>query len=243
MTDIKNLDVQISMEKTIEAILNTLSSIGTKKTPETMELISTINTKIKEAEEYYCRPIDSPKVYTMLKDFAVAHGDNNTAKECEKKIKRIEAYDLEFKGRLQSFYGNNTEALKFLSKAAELDPEFKEAKDEKEKAINAISKAETEISRIENSLKSKPNDAKLLYKKGLALLNLGKAQDAMISLDKAMAIDPNNVDIIARKGTALESVGKYEESIGFFDKALKLKPSSMTAKRGKTYAEYNLKKF
>lgn len=250
MTSLKDLDVTDSMKnniKIIESVINDLGvdpnapgSISNDKKQEIKSTINELDTKIDEIEDYFWRPLDSPEVYELLKKLADAVGEDDKVKKFDTKLNRIEANELEFKGRVQNFFGNNTEALKYYQQAVELCPDHELATVGCEKANKSLSKARAELPKLEKKLIDKPGDTKVLYKYALALLNLNRAEDAISEFDKLLKLDPDNPDAWAKRGTATESLGKYEESKTYFEKALEIKPTSTTAKRGKNYALYFL---
>lgn len=201
-------------------------------------VLERVDRKIDEVEDYFWRPLDSPEVYTDLKDLATTLGDASRAKKYEKKIDRIRANDLEFQGRVESFYGNNAEALKYYEKALSLAPDHPLAGPGKEKVSKSLEKAKREMEKLQKSVADKATDGQVWYKYGVCLLSLGRLEDAIESFDKAIKFSPENPDAYAKKGTALESMKKYKEARPFFEKALELKPTSMIAKRGLNYITY-----
>lgn len=250
MSSLNDLDVTDSMQKNIQIIRDVIGTLGVDlKNPGSVSgdqqqkirsTIDTIDRKIDEIEDYFWRPLDSPEVYEMLKNLAVVVGQEDKVKKYDLKINRIAANDLEFKGRVQNFFGNNTEALKYYDEALKLAPDHELARTSHEKATKSLSRARDELPKLEKKLIDKPGDVKALLKYGQALLNLNRPEEAIKAFDKLIERDPSNPDGWARRGCAMESLGKYEESKRYFDKALELKPTSTTAKRGKNYALYFL---
>jgi tetratricopeptide (TPR) repeat protein len=250
MAALDNLDVTDSMKNNIEIIRSVINDLGVdpenpgsvsgEQQQKIKSTIAIIDQKIDEIEDYFWRPLDSPEVYEMLKGLAAAVGQEDKVTKFNKKLNRIAANDLEFKGRVQNFFGNNTEALKYYEQAVELVSDHELANTGCEKARKSLAKARVELPKLEKKIIDKPGDLKTLLKYGLALLNLNRVDEAIKALDKLIQLDPTNPDAWAKRGTATESLGKYEESKKYFDKALEIKPSSTTAKRGKNYALYYL---
>jgi tetratricopeptide (TPR) repeat protein len=250
MNALDNLDVTDNMKENIKIIQKVIEGLGvnasqpgsinsdTKQNIET--ILDKIDQKIDEIEDYFWRPLDSPEVYEQLKSLAIAIGKQNKADKFQKKLNRIEANEFEFKGRVQNFYGNNTEALKYYEEALKLTSDHELATTGKEKALKSVNRARENLTKLENKIINKPGDVKALMNYGRALLNLNKVEDSIKIFDKLIDKDPENPDSWARRGTAMLSVGKYEESKEYFEKALEIKPSSTTAKRGKNYALYFL---
>ncbi|WP_455391999.1 tetratricopeptide repeat protein [[Eubacterium] cellulosolvens] len=250
MINIENLDVTDSMKNNIKIIQDVISDLGidpdapgalnTDQKQKIKTTISILDRKIDEIEDYFWRPLDSPEVYEQLKKMASVIGEDDKVKKFDTKLNRIAANEQEFKGRVQNFFGNNTEALKYYEEAVKLSPDHELANAGVEKASKSLAKARVELPKLEQKIIDKPGDVKSLYKYALALLNMNRVEEAIKNFDRLIELDPNNPDAWAKRGTATESLGKYEESKKYFDKALEIKPSSTTAKRGKNYALYFL---
>lgn len=248
MTSLENLDVTLDMGENVKAILNALSDIGFQRdasgnvqvpdASRAKDVLAKIDVKVDEAEDYFWRPLDSPEVYTDLKDLATTLGDTTRKQKYEKKINRIEANDLEFKGRMEAFYGNQAEAYKYYEQAVELSPDHPLAVPGKEKAYKAVEKAEKDLEKLEGSVDDKAEDGTFWYKYAVCNLTLGRLEKASECFDYAIKYSPDNPDAYAKKGTTLQSMKRYEESRPYFEKAQEIKPNSMIAKRGLNYIAY-----
>jgi tetratricopeptide (TPR) repeat protein len=223
LQQLSKLDVSIGMKKDIEVLLGAISEIDVKDIIRAKEILEKIHEKVVEVEEYFWRPIDSSEVYLY-----------------ESKLKLLNANKLEFKGRVLDFYGNKTKALEFYEEALDLVPDHELARPAHEKALRSIDRAKKELGRTEKQLSNEPNNPTHWFKQGVALLALDDILQAIDRLDRALELNPSDADALARRGTAMECLGDYRGAMEYFKKALKLKPGSMTAKRGKSYAEFFL---
>jgi tetratricopeptide (TPR) repeat protein len=250
MSSLDNLDVTDNMQDNIKIIQSVIDGLGVNtQDPGSINanqkdqigvILDKIDQKIDEIEDYFWRPLDSPEVYEQLKNLAVVIGKNNKADKFQTKLNRISANEYEFKGRVQNFYGNNTEAIKYYEEALKLSPDHELAASSHEKASKSLSKAREQLPKLEKKLIDKPGDTKALMNYGKALLNLNRVEDAIKTFDKLIEKEPDNPDAWARRGTAMLSIKQHEESKRYFEKALEIKPTSTTAKRGKNYALYFL---
>jgi tetratricopeptide (TPR) repeat protein len=235
-----DLDVSDSMKRNIDALFKVMDTINTANKSEAKEKLEKIHKKILEIEEYFWRPVDSKKVYERLITLADELGEKEKSEHYKTQINLSSANDLEFKGRVQDFYGNKVKAVEFYSRALELIPIHELALPAHNKALKSIQKARDEIVKIERKIGINKEDAKLWFKFGVAHLNLGEIDRAIECFDKTIELDPSDPDAFARRGTAMESLGDYSGAKKYLEKALELKPTSMLAKRGMNYAEYFL---
>lgn len=240
LQELINLDVSDSMKSNIEALFNAINSIETQNTGEASEKLNQIHSKVVEIEEYFWRPVDSENVYQKLIEISKGLGDEEKASHYEYQIKLRKANDLEFKGRVQDFFGNKTEALKFYETALELIPVHELALPARIKALKSIEKAQNELPKIKRKLEIHKEDAKLWLRYAMAHMNLGDVKRAIDFFDRVIELDPTDADAHAKRGCALESLGDYKGAKKYLERALELKPTSMTAKRGMNYAEYFL---
>jgi tetratricopeptide (TPR) repeat protein len=249
MKALKDLDVEWSMKKTIEVLNKAIDKIEVDKSGKGAklkqkgdfdELFGLIQTKIKEAEEYYWRPIDDPEIYTRMKEIALAVNKKKLADEYGSKIGEMEADKWEFEARLQNFYGNNTKALELYERALECFPDMEEAQKGKKSSQNRIKKAEKDMPKLQEAVKKKPGDAASWVKKGIAHMDLNQIKDGEKCFDKAAKLEPENADAIIRQGFVLSLAGDYKKAMTYYEKALELNPGSMLAKRGRNYAEPHL---
>jgi tetratricopeptide (TPR) repeat protein len=248
MTSLENLDVTVDMGENVKVILKAISDLGFRRDSagnvqvddpsRARGVLEKIDQKIDEVEDYFWRPLDSPEVYSDLRDLAITIGDSAREGKYQKKIDRIKANDLEFKGRIESFYGNQAEAYGYYEQALALAPDHPLAGPGKEKTVKSLEKAKKDMEKLEKSVSVKAEDGSFWFKYAVCHLTLGNLENACESFDKAIEFSPDNPDAYAKKGTTLESMKRYEEARPFFEKALELKPSSMIAKRGLNYITY-----
>ncbi len=248
MASLENLDVTLDMSENVRVIQKAISDLGLRRDatgnvqiddpPRAKGVLEVIDQKIDQAEDYFWRPLDSPEVYTDLRDLASTIGDSARQNKYQKKIDRIAANDLEFKGRIESFYGNQAEAHKYYEQAVALVPDHPLAGPGLEKTTKSIAKANKDMEKLENAVSAKPRDGDAWYKYAVCQLTLGNLEKASESFDKAIEFSPDNPDAYAKKGTTLESMRRYTDARPFFEKALELKPTSMIAKRGLNYISY-----
>lgn len=234
------MDVTDSMRRNIVVLSRAIDAFETANREETRKMLGRIHSKIVEAEEYFWRPVDSQEIYERLKNIALQLEDEDKAGHYDSQINLFKANELEFKGRVQDFFGNKVKALEFYAMALELVPDHELALPAHEKALKNVERARNDLATMERKLRSKEEDPKLWFRNGVALMSVGEVERAIQCFDRTIELDPSYPDAWARRGTAVESLGDYEEAKKYLDKALDLKPKSMIAKRGLNYAEYFL---
>lgn len=242
LQELMELDVSDSMKSNIEALNKVIDTIDVQKKDEALEKLNQVHTKIREIEEYFWRPVDSEHIYKRLISITRQLGDEDKISHYYYQIKLREANDLEFRGRVQDFYGNKEKAIEFYDKALELIPTHELALPARKKAIKNMEKAEAEVPKLAIKIEANKENDKLWFKIGMAHLSLGLVERAIEYFDKVIQLNPTDPDAHARRGTALESLGDYEGAREYLERALELKPTSMIAKRGLNYAEYFLER-
>ena len=121
LDELKNLEVDWSMERTIGAIEKAIAAIESGK--EGKSLYEAVCAKVAECEDYYDRPMDKPETYEKLGALAKKFGDDKMAKHASLQINIFKSNDLEFLGRQQQFYGNSKLAVEYYRKSLDLYPQ------------------------------------------------------------------------------------------------------------------------
>jgi tetratricopeptide (TPR) repeat protein len=240
MQELLDLDVSDSMKSNIDALFRVIENIDIQNKDEALEKLNQVHTKILEIEEYFWRPVDSEDVYKRLILITQKLGDEEKSSHYNYQIKIKEANDLEFKGRVQDFFGNKEKAVEYYEQALKLVPTHELALPAHRKAVKNMDKANVEIPKLAIKLEKDNQNDKFWFKMALYHLNLGLVDKAIEYFDKVIVLNPTDPDAHARRGTAMESLGDYEGAKQYLERALQLKPTSMIAKRGMNYAIYFL---
>jgi tetratricopeptide (TPR) repeat protein len=246
MTDLKDLDVSTSMKETVRLINAALDSLNKDAlagrhaalSAAEKSIVEVVKAKLKEVEEAFWRPLDSPETFERLAKVAAAIGDADLIKYCQKQKNMVIGTEIHFKGYCQLFYGNCAAAVPMLKQAKELAPDLDVAVKDYETASKRLAKSEKDLEAVNKKIGSAGETAELLQKKAVALMALGSVDEAIKLFDKVIKLDPQNPEAWGKRGTALESLGKFNEAVPYLSKALELKPTSITAKRGLGLATY-----
>jgi len=238
--DLASLDPALDMKVTVGALKGALATIPTTgaigaEHARTLELVVQ---KLGEAESYFDRPVDEPAIYERVLAVAKAAGRGDIVTRFGKRVAQIQASDLEFKARLQAFFGASTRAAGLFAKAVELTPEFKEAKDGLQRAQNRVNKAKSKLDSLKAKADASRADAKAWTELGGAQADLDQLDAALASLDVAVKAAPQNVAVICKRAGVLAVMDRLEEANAAFKAALAIDPGSLNGKRGLNYTNY-----
>ena len=238
--DLASLDPALDMKVTVGALKGALATIPATgalgaEHAKTLELVVL---KLGEAETYFDRPVDEPGIYERVLAIAKAAGRGDIVTRFGKRVAQIQAADLEFRARLQAFFGASTRAVGLFAKAVELTPEFKEAKDGLQKAQNRVNKANSKLPSLKAKADASRADAKAWTELGGAQADLDLLDAALASLDVAVRASPQGVAIICKRAGVLAVMGRLEEANAAFKGALGIDPGSLNGKRGLNYTNY-----
>ncbi|MFT5112373.1 MAG: adenylate cyclase [Parasphingorhabdus sp.] len=161
--------------------------------------------------------------------------------ERSKKIRpeNLDAYDLYLRA-LQHTYAmqpdDNTEALRLLHEAIELDPSYApalayaawcyEQRLTREWETVQENDATTSIALARRAIATNSNDANAMAAAGFALLMVGRDYEVGLStLDRALSINPNAAPISMFAGWGNIFAGKSDVALPCFERAQRLSPS------------------
>ena len=111
-------------------------------------MLDLIDSKIDEAEGYFDRPVDEPGIYVRLVDIGKAAGRDDLVTKFGRRTAQIEAADLEFRARLQAFFGATSRAVEIFQRSVDLTPDFEEAVDGLGRAERRVAKSERTIDKL-----------------------------------------------------------------------------------------------
>jgi len=238
--DLASLDPALDMKITVGALKGALATIPATGAlgadhARTLELVVL---KLGEAETYFDRPVDEPAIYERVLAIAKAAGRGDIVSRFGKRVAQIQAYDYEFKARLQAFFGASTRAVGLFAKAVELTPEFKEAKAGLQRAQNRVSKAKAKLAALKAKAEAARTDPKAWTELGGAQADIDQLDAALASFDVAVKAAPQNVAITCKRAGVLAVTGRLEEANAAFRSALAIDPGSLNGKRGLNYTNY-----
>jgi tetratricopeptide (TPR) repeat protein len=244
LADLAALDVQQNLKETLEVLTKAATEVDAALkagplAPADAEKLRLIGAKVEEAESFFARALDSKALYDLLADVEARVGNAQAAERYARQGRRFLADELEFKGKKQAFYGDNTKALAFFNEALKLAPDHDFALQGAEAARKRIERSTKDLGKLEKAAAAK-NTAKEHLALGQALADLGRMDEAMAAFERAGALEAENPDAWARKGAVLHARGKVAEALEMYRKAVAIKPTSMAGRRGVNYATFDL---
>jgi tetratricopeptide (TPR) repeat protein len=248
MKILENLDPSMSMAKTLEVITGALDDIplseGTalKLTGDQQRVLDLVTEKIKEAEGYYDRPVDDPAIYQRLVAIGSAAGRTDLVEAFGRRTAEIEAADLEFRARLQAFFGATSRAIGLFAQAVELTPDFTEAVDGHDRAQRRVEKSRKKVRVFKEASDAHQGSAKAWVDLGQALADLDEMEKALACFNNAVKLAPTDIAAMCKKGGALAILGRVAEAKECFEAVLHIEPGSLNGKRGLNYTTYMLER-
>lgn len=113
------------------------------------------------------------------------------------------------------------EALPYLNKILESEPQSFYALYNKGAALNQMGKYNEALKINDEILKNKPKNVFALNMKSHLLIKLKRQDEALKIIEGILKKDPKNEFVIANKALALSRQEKYEESLMYFENAIK----------------------
>jgi adenylate cyclase len=151
----------------------------------------------------------------------------------------LDAYDLYLRAVPHTYAmrpDHNTEALRLLHKAIELDPDYApalayaawcyEQRLTRGWETTQESDATTSIALARRAIATNSDDANAMAAAGFVLLMVGRDYDVGLStIDRALSINPNTAPISMFAGWANNFAGKPDVALPCFERALRLSPT------------------
>jgi tetratricopeptide (TPR) repeat protein len=248
MRELADLDPSMSMSRTVEVLTKALDTIPFQEgqslslSGDQSKMLDLVDTKIDEAEGYFDRPVDEPEIYQRLVNIGKASGREDLVSKFGRRTAQIEAADLEFRARLQAFFGATSRAVVLFQKSVDLTPDFQEAVDGLGRAQRRVAKSEKNLAKLEGKASATSGSHKAWVDLGQAQADLDDLEAALASFKKAVELAPTDIPAICKKGGALAALGRTGEAKDCFEAALAIDEKSLNGKRGLNYTTWLLER-
>ena len=83
------------------------------------------------------------------------------------------------------------------------------------------------LASYDEGLRLAPDDAELLNRRGVALLELGRAREALESFDRVLLHTPNRLDALGNRGNVLLKLNRVTDALAAYDRALECAPRNV----------------
>jgi len=126
----------------------------------------------------------------------------------------------------QAQKGNYDEAIRYFTKAIDLNPLDGESYYSRGTAYSHKGQYEEAISDYTKALKINPRDAKAYYNRGIACYKKDQYDQAISDFNKALEINPNNAEAYYNRGATRYKKGQHDQAISDFKKAFEIDPNN-----------------
>jgi tetratricopeptide (TPR) repeat protein len=248
MRELADLDPSMSMSRTVEVLQKALDTIPYSEgqqlslSGEQSQMLDLIDRKIDEAEGYFDRPVDEPEIYVRLVNIGEMSGRDDLVTKFGRRTAQIEAADLEFRARLQAFFGATSRAVELFQKSVDLTPDFQEAVDGLGRAERRVAKSERTIDKLSGKAQASRGSAKAWMDLGQAQADLDDLEGALESMSKAVELAPTDIAALCKKGGVLAALGRTGEAKECYEAALAIDGKSLNGKRGLNYTTWLLER-
>ena len=126
------------------------------------------------------------------------------------------------------------EALRFLSKALQVNSASADAMSNLGLALHALARFDEAVDLYRGALLVVPGHPEILYNLANACLELGRVDDALAHYDEALSKCPSHVGALVNRGNALLRLNRPVQAIASYDQALSSSPghSQILTNRG-----------
>jgi len=248
MRELADLDPSMSMSRTVEILQNALNTIPYQEgqsltlSGDQSKMLDLVDNKIDEAEGYFDRPVDEPEIYHRLVNIGKASGRDDLVTKFGKRTAQIESNDLEFRARLQAFFGATSRAVGLFQQSVDLTPEFQEAVDGLGRAERRVAKSGKNLEKLEGKAHATSGSHKAWMELGQAQADLDMLDKALSSFERAVELAPTDIASICKKGGVMAAMGRTGEAKDCFEAALAIDGKSLNGKRGLNYTTWLLER-
>jgi tetratricopeptide (TPR) repeat protein len=248
MRELSDLDPSMSMSRTVEVLKKALDTIPYSEgqslslSGEQSKMLDLIDSKIDEAEGYFDRPVDEPEIYVRLVGIGKVSGRDDLVSKFGRRTAQMESADLEFRARLQAFFGATSRAVGLFEKSVDLDPDFPEAVDGLDRAQRRVAKSGRALAKLEDKARTNRGSLKAWIDLGQAQADLDDLEAALASFTKAVELAPTDIAALCKKGGVLAAMGRTEAAKECYEAALAIDGKSLNGKRGLNYTTWLLER-
>ena len=146
-------------------------------------------------------------------------------------------------GMLAGQAGNSAQAVEWIDKAIEVNPNYASAYSNRGNALKDLKQNLAAIDSYDKAIAIKPDHVDAYCNRGIALYELEQYQSAVDSFNKAIAINPDHTDAHYNRSIALYELKQFHAAIDSCNKAIALKPDHADAYYNRGIALYELKQF
>lgn len=235
LEELRELDPQDSMEKTMEVMGKVLKKIRSSKNDEMVkEGLDLIYKKELESSGFYMRPVDDDGFYNQLVEFHFDRNEEKRADHYRRMLDQRQARKWTIRGDCSAVFGNHKRAVVLLKRALFFGPHkdvVHEVKAALERSQKRVDKATSNLEKALHKVEIDPKNMKALAQSTVHLLDLDRVEEAWDLNKKCLRLEPDDFDAQYRKGCILFTKGELKKAKKMFTDLIKVNPKSMNARR------------
>jgi tetratricopeptide (TPR) repeat protein len=235
MRELADLDPSMSMSRTVEVLRKALDTIPFSEgqqlslSGEQSRMLDLIDSKIDEAEGYFDRPVDEPEIYVRLVDIGKAAGRDDLVTKFGRRTAQIESSDLEFRARLQAFFGATSRAVELFQRSVDLTPDFQEAVDGLGRAERRVAKSERNLDKLAGKASASRGSAKAWMDLGQAERRVAKSERNIDKLSGKAQASRGSAKAWMDLGQAQADLDDLDGALESFSRSVELAPTDIAA--------------
>ncbi len=158
---------------------------------------------------------------------AFQNGNTQSAETILKRLLQVDSKNipaLHILGLIRASQDNHIEAVKFLKKAAALEPSDPSLQYNLAKALSSSGNEKEAIIHHQRAVKFMPQNPEAWLNYGKSLLALNRNEEAVNTFNNALQMNAQYPEALLNKGIAVRSLQKEEEALALIDQAIGQNP-------------------
>jgi predicted O-linked N-acetylglucosamine transferase (SPINDLY family) len=130
---------------------------------------------------------------------------------------------LHLLGIISSQKGNQTEALRLINAALQIEGESATIYNSRGNVLAALKRFDEALASFQTAIELDPASATAFGNQGNVYQELARFDEAVASYDKAIALDPDDAEAFYNRGGALQELKRFDEAVPSYDEAIALR--------------------
>jgi predicted O-linked N-acetylglucosamine transferase (SPINDLY family) len=145
-------------------------------------------------------------------------------------IKPSDAVTLYNQGIVLNQLGRHEDAIASYDRALAIKPQYIAALHSRANVLGQLKRYEEAVASYDRALRiGGPNQAEVLFNRGVALHLLKRHEEAMASYDQAIAVQPSYGEALYNRGNLFVELARHEDALTSYNQALAIRPDYVRA--------------